>query len=472
VRLLHGSALFSGGLVLLLAAAVPAAPSLPEGLPRGELVEKVLCAADPKQSYALYLPSRYDPARGWPILYLYDARGRGKLPASLFREAAETYGWILVGSNNTRSDDPKAGNAAVVETLWRETHERFSIDERRAYAGGFSGGARLACALAQSAPGAVAGVIGAGGGFPDSRPPEKSPSFPFFGAAGEEDFNYYELKTLDAKLEKLGFPHRLEIFEGGHAWPPEELCAEAIEWMEILAMASGAPRDERRLQAIFEKRLSRAREREAAGKLLEAYRDYVALARDFRPLRDLLPLETRIAALEKGGTVRKLAARDAQRDAADLAELRRFDAALRATRSGEDPPILGKLVHELRIPELRRKAAGAGRAEALSARRLLASLFVQTGFYLPRELLEKGNFTRAILLLSVATEIRPESPWVWYDRACAWARSGNRRKALEDLRTAVARGFRDRAHMEKDPDLAALRDEPALRELLRGMPEK
>lgn len=53
-----------------------------EDLPRGRIVEKVTCADDATQSYALYLPSRYSPDRTWPILYAFDARARGLLPGS------------------------------------------------------------------------------------------------------------------------------------------------------------------------------------------------------------------------------------------------------------------------------------------------------------------------------------------------------------------------------------------------------
>jgi hypothetical protein len=46
-------------------------------LPRGQLVEKVTCASDPNQSYALYLPSNYDKNRKWPVLYALDPGARG-----------------------------------------------------------------------------------------------------------------------------------------------------------------------------------------------------------------------------------------------------------------------------------------------------------------------------------------------------------------------------------------------------------
>lgn len=124
---------------------------------QGDVVERVVCREDSKQSYALYLPTRYSPERHWPILYCLDARGRALTPVERFREAAERYGYILVSSYNTRSDEPAEPSIDVIRTLWRDTHLRFAIDARRAYMVGFSGLARVACLIADAAPGSVAG---------------------------------------------------------------------------------------------------------------------------------------------------------------------------------------------------------------------------------------------------------------------------------------------------------------------------
>ena len=42
-----------------------------QGLPLGTIVEDVKCAADPSQSYALYIPSAYSPDRKWSLLIAF-----------------------------------------------------------------------------------------------------------------------------------------------------------------------------------------------------------------------------------------------------------------------------------------------------------------------------------------------------------------------------------------------------------------
>ena len=203
-------------LVLLFAAALQA----------GQIVDKVECLAKPEQTYALYLPSRYTPERKWPILYAFDPAARGRIPVERFQAAAEKYGYIVVGSNNSRNGPWKISEQAL-NAMWGDTHERFALDPRRVYSTGFSGGARVAAAMG-SAIADVAGVIACGAGFPNSQVPKKVP-FAFFGIAGSEDFNNTELHQVRREMEAQGAVNRFAEFEGGHGWCPSPLCTEAIE---------------------------------------------------------------------------------------------------------------------------------------------------------------------------------------------------------------------------------------------------
>lgn len=128
-------------IVLLLTVVYPAWPSHGQEFPTGQIVEHVRCRADGSQSYALYLPSDYSPQRRWPILYGLDAGARGYLPVQRFRSAAEKYGYIVAGSNNSRNGPMTIVNAAI-QAMFEDTRARFSIDDRRVYVSGFSGGAR------------------------------------------------------------------------------------------------------------------------------------------------------------------------------------------------------------------------------------------------------------------------------------------------------------------------------------------
>ena len=129
----------------MIAAAVIAAWGSAAGqdMAAGRLQERVVSRADPSQSFALYEPARPSGEAGRPVLFLFDPAGRGALAVSRFREAADKYGWILVGSNDSRNG-PSEPIVQAARTMWSEVRLRLPIDERRVYAGGFSGGARAA----------------------------------------------------------------------------------------------------------------------------------------------------------------------------------------------------------------------------------------------------------------------------------------------------------------------------------------
>ena len=99
------------------------------------------CAASPTRARPTpsTSPAATRPRGRWPALLVLDPRGRSVVAASLFREAAEAHGWILLSSNDTRSDGPAEPNVKALQALWPEVHERYATDPRRIYAAGFSG---------------------------------------------------------------------------------------------------------------------------------------------------------------------------------------------------------------------------------------------------------------------------------------------------------------------------------------------
>ena len=91
---------FRFGLILwLMLCAVAQA----DELPRGRLIEAVVCAKEPQQSYALYVPSNYEAGRRWPVVFCFDPGARGRAPVERLQAAAEKFGWLVAGSNNSRN---------------------------------------------------------------------------------------------------------------------------------------------------------------------------------------------------------------------------------------------------------------------------------------------------------------------------------------------------------------------------------
>jgi dienelactone hydrolase len=457
----------------------PAAPPPPpnagrtsspaEELPHGRIIESVATLKDPSQTYALYLPSNYTPARRWPTLYCFDPLARGPLPVKLFGEAAERFGWVVVGSNNSRNG-PVADSVKAAYAMIEDTQARLSVDARRVYATGFSGGSRQSILVDFLCRHCLAGVIAVGAGYPPGRQPTAPVTFALFGAAGVDDFNFPEMRTLDAELSRLGATHRFESFDGGHAWLTSELAAAAVEWMELQAIKTGLrQKDEAFAAGVWERRLSEARRLEEGTKLYAAFRAYESLAADFRGLRDVSEAERRLAALGAEKEVRAALKDEGeqlsrqQRLVAELfglAERRREEFAVRVQAAAE----FRGLVEGLRV----KAKAGTDSGERRVARRALNQVMAR--FYETAANLrwQRARPSEVVAALEVASEVAPNSPQIFFELAVAHAANSDKKRALAALRKAFELGFKDAAALAKEPALEALRGEDEYKRLVEG----
>ena len=306
---------------LLAAGIAPVARA--QDLPRGTIVDDVTCAGDAGQSYALYVPSAYSPERQWNLLLAFHAGARGRLMVEKFQAAAEQYGYIVAGSNTSRNG-PWSVSMSAALCMSADMGRRFSIDAKRVYLTGMSGGARVAMQVALG-KNDIAGIIASSAGYPDARPRDSVP-FAVFGTAGTEDFNYLEMRQLDRKLTS---PHRLAVFSGGHTLPPDAVALEAIEWMELQAMKSGRrARDEALVERLLEKR---QRSIAAAASPADTVNLLDELVADFTGLRDVSAETARARELSKQPDVKKALARqraDEKAEAETLGDIFQLEASL------------------------------------------------------------------------------------------------------------------------------------------------
>jgi dienelactone hydrolase len=310
-------------LPLLIVVAALYASTAAQEPPRGVIVDDVKCAADPTQSYALYLPSGYSPDRRWSLLIAFHPGGRGRAMVEKYQAAAEQYGYVVAGSNTSRNG-PWAVSMAAVKAMSADLG-RFSIDPQRIYLTGHSGGARVAMQVALGNS-SIAGVIASSGGYPDSQPRARV-DFAVYGTAGTEDFNYIEMRLLDRKLSS---PHRLAIFPGGHTLPPDDVALEAVEWMELQAMKSGRRlRDEGLIDRLLQKRRESVAASTQPADRVHLLEELVA---DFRGLRDVTVEEGQVKELSRRADVRKALEREREADAAEsrmVSDLVALEHALR-----------------------------------------------------------------------------------------------------------------------------------------------
>jgi predicted esterase len=462
-------------------------------IPKGQIVEKLVCLNDATQSYALYLPANYTPTRKWPILYAFDPRARGKVPLERFKEAAEQYNWIVVGSNNSRNG-PFQLAVDAWNALVKDTHERFAIDDDRVYATGFSGAARAAIYLATRCRDCISGVIACGAGFPAGVIPSRALHFAVFSVAGVEDFNFPEVKDLDDALAKAGMTHRIEVFDGRHEWAPSSVANEAVEWLELMAMKAGTrARDDRLIAAIRQKTLERARALEEAKKLYDAYQVYAGAIATFKVLSDAGDIEQKANQLRDTPEVRD-AIRNEQRQIKKQREVEARLSALiargertraeqstgaqeRAQDTGNDRERIGgdeasdseNQLH-LTLAQLRKQSkSDEDSADRRIARRVLEGVFISLYEQGLDFLQARKLFARAARTFTLATEVYPDRAGVFFYLAWAHAASGDRKKSLQALKSAVEKGFSDLSAINDNKVFDGIRDEPQYQQFIQAL---
>ncbi|MFN7940867.1 MAG: hypothetical protein U0X73_04665 [Thermoanaerobaculia bacterium] len=450
---------------LAAASAEPAAPAAADlrRLAPGELHPGVATLADPEITYELYLPPAFDPAKRWPLLFVFDPRRRGRFAAELFQGAAARWGWIVASSNDTLSDGPIEPNLRAVNAMYPDLLRRLPVDPRRVYATGFSGGAILAWILGIKT-GDLAGVISVGGRMPDGFE-GAPPSFALWAAAGREDFNHDATKRLDEAAAKAGKPHRLEIFPGPHSWFTAGEVERALGWLELVAMRDGSrPVDPETVTTLLAADLEGAAALASAGDALGALRRYRAIAAGYAGLADVAAAEREAARLAGDPATARAEKDEAWGESFEIGARRRVGAAAGALASEAAVPAHARLVGLVDVAGLHRAAALPG-ARGEAGRRALASARSQFAFYLVQRFFASRDWARARAALEVAVEIDPTNGVAWYNLACARARSGAAATAVQALARAAELGAVDWSQADEDADLESLRARADFREL-------
>jgi hypothetical protein len=420
----------------------------------GSVIPSIICLGHAKQSYALYLPSNFTTARKWPIIYLFDPFAHGEAATKVVQAAAEKLGYIVAASNNSKNG-PAGGSGEAARAIWEDTHQRLPIDTNRHYFAGLSGGARVATGLALTC-GCAAGVIANAAGFPTNSVPSPTVKFAYFATVGDTDFNYAEFAQLRPKLDANGARYLIRTFDGPHGWAPADIWLEALDWMDLQAMAAGTlPRDSTRIQAAFDASMTRAKAFEAKNDLLAAYREYQFIVRNFDGLTSVSAAQPRFSELEKSGlkSVEK-------QEVAELELQERIEATpsaqMQKLATGElDPMALSELRSS--IADLKRQAGSSGR-DSLVKRRALSGLVIQA-YESGQDSMERKNYSVALRYFDLAAAGSANPAWAHYQRARIYAITSDRKSMLSELRKCLAAGVHHASALDSE-EFQRYRDQP------------
>jgi dienelactone hydrolase len=197
----------------------------------GVVTDSVRVYDHPNESYAIYLPNKYASDSLWPVIFIFDAQGRGALPVRNYQTLADEFGYVLIGSNYSKNGMQSSDHYAHIDHLFHDCYNRFSLSPKRLYTMGFSGGARVAVSAAVKNS-SVVGVIGCAAGFPQLKA-KLTRKFDYIGFVGDRDFNYQEMYRLKQIITDQEFRNALVTFDGKHEWPETAVMREAFKWNQL-----------------------------------------------------------------------------------------------------------------------------------------------------------------------------------------------------------------------------------------------
>ncbi len=200
----------------------------------GFVYQNIKCIASPDNQFAFYLPAN-DSSKNKPVLFFFDAHGDPVLPLQKYKKLADEFGFILVGSYNSKNGNDWPTTEQIWTTLYTDVSNRLPINQQRIYTAGFSGGAKVASYIGLNHPN-IAGVIANGAGFPETQTVAPANDFCFVGITGNGDMNMTELVALNQNLNSIGAPHQLLFFNGKHEWCPIATMKDAFLFLEFNAV--------------------------------------------------------------------------------------------------------------------------------------------------------------------------------------------------------------------------------------------
>ena len=401
----------------------------------GELNKNVFCKNDPQNSYTLYVPATQKTNGKYPLIIFFDSHAKGALPVLKYRTIADKYGFILAGSNYSKNGMATEITTKIGKTIIEDIITRLPIDSRRIYAGGFSGGARVATAFADT-DSRIKAVIGCSAGLPQQGIKN---NFDFLGIAGTSDMNYLEMEQTNNRLEGTGMRHFLLLFEGKHEWAPEKTMDDAFLWLTFNAMKDHIiPSDSKEIDAF------RAKENNniASKNIFTKLQALIKISSFLDGLADISKEKNQLAELQMS---KEFQTYNQNKSAILIKENSLQQAYLKAMQSQK------KEWWSTEINKLTAKKNSAGNnIEKAMYGRVLSFLSLVSFSYVNNSLRE-NNLSAAEHFCSIYEIIDPENPDVYYFQACIYAIKKEKTLAFSYLEKSVSKGFNDSEKLNTDP---------------------
>jgi len=411
-------------------------------LPKDSIISKVICASDPSMSYALYIPASKNE-KPLPVVYFFDPHGDGLLPVKKYKSLADSFHFILAGSNNSKNGNNLDDAGKIFTAMKDDLVKRANVNADRIYLCGFSGGAKVATYLALHFPG-IKGIVANGAGLEDITHAGDF-TFSYTAIAGEGDLNMTDLASIDNFLDKTNTRHSIIYFDGIHEWAPEATMTIAFEGWQLEAMRDKLiPADTlfihrfaTQMKQIVDKKMKQNQLIQAqqncklAATMLQGFQD----ERDWFVQKQSAIAQSNIFQQQKSERQQLLALEE------------KLKSGYQQKFADTDAGYWEKTINEVKAK------AKLKNAQAPMYQRLQA--YLSLAFYtISNQMINRNENKIAEFFVALYKMADPTNSEAWYFSAILDARNNDVRQTKKDLEKTIALGFNDKKRLMQQPEFS------------------
>ena len=415
---------------------------------KDSLLATVVCKSAPSQSFALYLPPVYNDSAKLPLIIFFDPHGSGSLPLMKYKSLAKQFGYILIGSNDSKNGLSQDVLNQITSTLLNEAKSRLSVNERRIVLAGFSGGAKVAILTASNNP-AIRNLIYCGAVTQLS--PEVHLSL--LGFAGTSDMNYTDLLAFDQSLQK-SVPHFMIEWNGKHEWPDSIVFTDAFYWLTFNACRN---HEAEKSESLIDHFISANKKKLiSTNDAMESTMILSKIVFFLEGLADVNAFSGRLAAIEESDAYKK--------------EINQKQALLRQELSLKQD-YMGAFQEESLDwwkKEIQRIEQVSDPKIKPMYQRLLG--FISLACYsVSANAIQQNQYELATKMLAIYKLADPKNADRPFFEACLFAKQNQNEKAINALHEAVELGLTDRSKILNEPALQSLQSSAGFQEIINSL---
>ena len=411
-------------------------------LPEDSVISKIVCASDPSMSYALYIPSSKNN-NPLPVVYFFDPHGDGLLPVKKYKSLADSFHFILAGSNNSKNGNNLDDAGNIFTAMKEDLAKRTKVNPNRMYLCGFSGGAKVATYLALHFP-EIKGIIANGAGLEDITHAGDF-TFSYTAIAGEGDLNMTDLAAIENLLDKTHTRHSIIYFDGIHEWAPETTMAIAFEGWQLEAMRDKLIHADSLFIHQFAAQLKEiVNKKMKQNQLIQAQQNCKLAATMLQGFQDKQNwFVQKQSAITRSNIFQQQ--KEQRRQLLAKEEKLKFDYQQKFADT--DAGYWEKTIKEVKAKSRLKNA------ESQMYQRLQA--YLSLAFYsISNQLINGGQNKMAEFFVNLYKMADPTNSEAWYFSAILDARNKEAEKIRKDLEKAIALGFNDKKRLMQQPEFA------------------